>query len=237
MGSEPQQTIVKSWGWVRAVGRGLLSAVFPARCVGCDRVLVAGRVGRDGVCAGCEALIPWLGHAVGTGHIVAPRWERLTAVCRFEGPMMSAIHGLKYEGRTDRARALATLLWQSVTANGPYDVIVAVPLAADRLRERGYNQSQLLAQAVAGEARVRAPVDWVRRVRGTPSQVGLEAAARLANVRGAFAVTPRGAAGFRDRRVLLIDDVLTTGATLHECARAIHHAHPARLDAAVIAVA
>ncbi|MBI4238484.1 MAG: ComF family protein [Deltaproteobacteria bacterium] len=237
MPTESHQTFKKNEWWGRAWVGAALAAVFPRRCVGCDRVLGAGSDGEAGICAGCAVVVPWVMGPVGTAWVPNLRWERLTAVCRFEGPLVAAIHGLKYERRTDRARALSALLWQSVAARCPYDVVLAVPLAADRLRERGYNQSQLLAKGVARRFGVRAPVDWVRRVRATRPQVGLEAGARLDNVRGAFAMTPRGAAGTRDRRVLLIDDVLTTGATLHECARVLHRAGAVRLDVAVIAVA
>ena len=126
------------------------------------------------------------------------------------------------------ARAGAPLLQDA-------ELLVPVPLHRARLRARGYNQSALLARAVARLADRPAGLDVLRRIRATRSLQGQSAAARAAAVAGAFAVTPRRRGALAGRRVLLIDDVLTSGATADGCARALLAAGAARVDLLVAA--
>lgn len=151
-----------------------------------------------------------------------PAFESAVSLYAFEGPVREAVHLLKYGRRTMLAPALGALL---AGGAGPSvrgaDLVVPVPLQLRRLRQRGFNQSLLLARALS--ERLGAPIDArvLRRVRGTRPQVGLHASQRAENVRGAFIVSGRGLEG---RDVLLVDDVYTTGATARECAAALARA-------------
>lgn len=152
----------------------------------------------------------------------------------YAGWVSTAMRRFKYGDERSRARHLASLMVPMLAALGPFDAIVPVPLHARKLRDRGYNQSELLARAIGAEIDV--PVRAVLiRVRDTPSQVTLARDERLANLAGAFALDPawRPAPG---QRFLLIDDVRTTGATLNACARELARSGPRQVTAATLAL-
>lgn len=151
----------------------------------------------------------------------------------FEGVLREALHQLKYRGRTVLAEPLGDLMaayWIQHPLSA--DVVVPVPLHAARLRERGYNQAALLARALA--RRVGLPLDerTLIRQRATASQVDLDVSRRKENVRGAFCCSDRTLAG---RRVLLVDDVCTTGATLEACAVALYEGGARSVQALTLA--
>jgi competence protein ComFC len=143
----------------------------------------------------------------------------------YDGPLRAAIHELKYRGRRRVAGRLAeTLLAEPRTRAllSPEVVIVPVPLHPRRRRERGFNQAELLAAELGRRLGLPVrPTALVRRL-DTPSQTGLSAADRRKNVKDAFAVRRR--AQVAGRVVVLVDDVVTTGATVHACARALQQA-------------
>lgn len=221
----------------------LLDALYPPRCAGCDTVCPEVRRARP-LCPACDAGTQWLRHAVGSAHFPEPAWSGVAAICRFEGPMSAALHRLKYQRRADLAVPLGDLLADaplaSVSKAGqavhPADLVVPVPLTARRLRARGYNQALLLARRAAKTWGLPVVPDALQRADGTP-QVGLDAKTRLANVRGAFSVHAKRRHHVRDRRILLIDDVMTTGATLDACARTLRRAGAADVQALVLACA
>jgi len=170
------------------------------------------------LCGACEARPP------------AYDWGR--AAARYEGPLREALHALKFGGRRALARPLADLLVEQCGAALPADaVVVPVPLGRDRERARGFNQAALIAGRAAKRLGLGLERRWLARVRATSPQSELAAAERSANVRGAFRASPE----VRGRHVLLVDDVMTTGATLAECARAVAAAGAARVG--VLAVA
>lgn len=140
---------------------------------------------------------------------------------------------MKYGRDVSLAPLLARYLVERLPLPVDHDVIVPVPLHRERLRWRGFNQAVPLARAL-GAAGDR-PVDpfALVRSRATPPQVGLDAGSRRRNVRGAFVV--RSADRIRGRRVLLVDDVMTTGATIDACARALRAAGARQVDALVLA--
>ena len=163
----------------------------------------------------------------------------------YAGKLRAAILQLKFRGRERLGRKLGELLvppWQSVEefrrAESP--LLVPVPLHPSRQRERGFNQAALLTQGLSrrlrrdGAARVpRVDTRCLRRIRATAAQTGLSVQARHENVRGVFAVT--SPEQVRDRVVVLVDDVMTTGATLSACARALKAAGPVRVLALTLA--
>jgi ComF family protein len=205
----------------------LLDLLFPPRCVSCHR---AG----GSLCARCmDSIQPILPpYCQRCGHPLICQAEpcfhcrlhplhlsQIRAVAFHEGALREAVLALKYNHRRDVAAPLADLLQQHIKQNPlEFELITAVPLHRERERERGYNQAELLAKELAPRAGVPY-VTGLKRTRPTQDQIGLSLAARHENVRGAFEAD---AERFRNRRVLLVDDVCTTGATLDACGLALH---------------
>jgi len=206
--------------WVRVAERGardLAHFVWPQRCAGCGEPPASGHV----LCATCLAAIPRL-HlplcvrclAREAADPLCPRHPGFTVwpAWTYDEHAARAIEAFKYAGRTDLARSFAAELTRVLPAAPRVDLVTAVPLHPARERERGYNQSTLLAAELARRAGIPHLPGALRRVRATAAQARLGPAARRANLRGAFAASePSSLAG---RRVLLVDDVVTTGATL-----------------------
>lgn len=174
----------------------------------------------------CSACVPTIERS--------DRGSEPLAFALFGGAMAVAIRRLKYEGRSDLAYPLGELLralCREVEVEA--DVVVPVPLHPRRLVERGFNQAALLARAVARETGARLEPRVLVRVVDTPRQAELRREERLHNVAQAFAILkPSSVAG---RRVLLVDDVSTTGATLEACRRALASARPASTRGIVLA--
>ena len=149
--------------------------------------------------------------------------------------MRTALHAFKYDQATALSADLVTLLQACVSthfADVAFDAVTFVPLYPTRERDRTYNQARLLAEGVAERLDVPLLARGLRRVRPTPSQTNLNAAARRANVKGAFeALEPQWLEG---RCVLLLDDVMTTGATLNECAGVLKRAGAAAVYVATV---
>ncbi len=204
--------------------RSLLDLLFPPGCVICRRP-------GEWLCATCcshiEPIRPPLCDRCGRPlrHGECPHCREfplvidgLRAVAFFEGVMREAIHSFKYRQRPQLAVPFGTLLHNYIREfSMPFDVIVPVPLHRRRERSRGYNQSMLLAREVAARQKLCLWYNVLERTRDTPPQVELDAPARKQNVHGAFAATDRVAGA----RVLLIDDVCTTGATMDACSAAL----------------
>lgn len=184
--------------------RALFDLLAPPRCAGCDLELLRDE---EGFCGGCRLLLEPTGHG--------------PAAYVFGGPLADAIRAVKYGGRTEHVAALAALLRAPCLAHaGRVDAVVPVPLHPHRLRERGFDHVSLLGSRVARTLGLPLQARRLCRTRATPPQAGLDAAARARNVEGAFRARPDPARP----RLLLIDDVRTTGATLDAAARALRHA-------------
>ena len=150
------------------------------------------------------------------------RIDCIRSVFHFEGTLRDAVHRFKYDGLSVLATPLGELMAAYLMEHPlPADVLVPVPLHPARVRDRGYNQSALLTQAMAGDGSVPVDAHSLVRRRSTVPQVGLKAGERLQNVAGAFGCSGDALAG---RDVLVIDDVCTTGATLEACAIALREA-------------
>jgi ComF family protein len=223
-------------GAYRAIVRALGDLLSPLACAACDEPLEASALALErAFCDRCELALSECDPAeCATCGLPAPehglcrscrvRLRPLTAAhCTFlyEGPLADALHRLKYRGRDElmgrvAERWAATLpLPRNLLLDRP--LIVPVPLHPRRLRERGFDQAWILARALARRTGLEAASRLLMRVRDTRAQVGLGREERQANVAGAFAADPRVAG----RTVLLVDDVLTTGATLHAAAEAL----------------
>jgi ComF family protein len=154
-----------------------------------------------------------------------PVYKAAGAPYVYDGPLMTAIHRFKYGGKSYLADSLGPLLseFAKTWVNKPDGFLtVPVPLHKKRLRERGFNQSLLLAKHVAGELHTELDFLSLRRIRYTLPQTGLGREERRKNVRGAFMIENPGA--LKDKPILLVDDVATTGNTLNECSRVLKKA-------------
>jgi ComF family protein len=204
---------------LRVLAAWLVDLLAPPACAACDA-----RLRRRAVfCGACaHAVVP----AGGSSDPIA--------FALFGGPVAAALRRLKYAGRADLAAPLGHLARRAAHAARPrVDLVIPVPLHPARLAERGYNQAALLGAEVARDLEVPMAPRALARTRHTPQQARLDRAARLRNVAGAFRV--RAPAAVRGKRVLLVDDVSTTGATLAACAAALREAGAAEVTALVVA--
>ena len=214
------------WDSLRFLKRGAVEFFFPAHCVGCGRegVFLCTSCRRlllpllPPMCEKCSGSLSWEGRCPN-----CQRWQLqidgIRSAFRFEGVLREAILQLKYRHTKALAPTLGQLLAEHLSAKPvPVDVIVPVPLHWRRFRERGYNQSALLARELGGLIDKPVVETTLERVRPTTAQTKATAELRRNNVMGAFACRDQR---LRLKHILLIDDVATTGATLDSCALAL----------------
>ena len=236
----------------RATGR-FIDLILPPRCLGCGAGLAEG-IGGGALCANCwsgiEFLSPPLCQRCGypfefelgpdsvcpACRTTPPVFDRARAVLRYDAGSRSMLLSFKHADRTELTPAFARWLVRAgAELLAEADAVAPVPLHWTRLFARRYNQAALLAQSAARLAgRPFRPGVLVRRRRTAPQSSGR--AARARNVAGAFAVPPAQRPFVEDRRILLVDDVRTTGATLEACARALKAAGASGVDVLTLAM-
>lgn len=203
--------------------------LLPPRCGGCRTVgswlcrRCRDRIRRleEPLCRRCGAELPSVRDHCGCRNRLKSL-SRVRSAALYEGPIEKAIHRFKYQGWRRLASPLAVLMAERVVVEGlAASHVLAVPLHRDRMRMRGYNQAELLADELRKRLALTAPHGELVRVRATPPQVGHDRRWRLQNVQGAFLW--RGDA-LDGKSILLIDDVTTTGATLDACASSLREA-------------
>lgn len=230
----------------------LLDILFPPLCHLCRQFIRA--AGPVHICADCLSDIipidsplcmvcgiPFLteggsDHLCGVCRTAYPPFASARAAFRFDGSVRELIHRFKYNRKVQLRRPLGILTAGSLgafAAETCADLLVPVPLHVRRLRERGYNQAVLLGEVLAKEWRLPLSRDNLCRIRWTEPQINLPAAERMSNVKGAFAVSrPEKLKG---RRVILVDDVMTTGSTVTECAGVLRRAGAEEVFAVTVA--
>ena len=237
---------------LRAAAGAAIDLVFPPGCLACRKATCAG----DALCPECWRAMRFIERPfcerLGTPFAVdlgaegllspeaiaqPPVFTRARAVAHFDdGPARRLVHRLKYSDRLELAKAMGA--WMSRAGDElltEADVLVPVPLHRRRLVTRRFNQSVLLADAVSRRCGVPVAVDVLRRGKATPPQVGLTRTQRALNVQGAFHVPDEMRIAVDDRAVVLVDDVLTSGATVNAAARALLRGGARRVDVLVFA--
>lgn len=165
-----------------------------------------------------------------------PAFERARAAARYSEVARELVHLLKYGDRLDLARPLGRWMARAgADVLDDADALLPVPLHWMRLWQRRFNQSAMLARAVSASSGVPVLDHVLARTRGTPPQVGLAKAERARNVQGAFSVTKSARAEVKGRKLVIIDDVLTSGATANACANALRRVGAGRVDVLVLA--
>lgn len=229
---------------LRALGAFAGEVLFPGRCGACGAA-----EGEDGLCPACRAAA--VSVRARCGRCGAEVWRRGGGACRacagrdlgvartvvvgpYERTLRLLVRRLKYGGRASLARPLGALLAARVAAARlGADVLVPVPLDPGRERRRGFNQAELIAREIAWRTGLPVAARALARVKPTPALYGRSVAERFEVVGDAFAVAEP--ARIRGRRVLIVDDVLTTGATLSACAEACRKAGAVEIFAACVA--
>jgi ComF family protein len=235
---------------LRGLPQLALNAVLPPRCLACGTLVE--RAGA--LCGACWSEVAFLTpphcaccgfpfeYDLGAQALCGactrdpPPYQRARAVMRYNEASRQLILAFKHGDRTEGAPAFGAWLARAGTdLIAEADLIAPVPLHRWRLLSRRYNQAALLAHALGRETGLPVHTELLLRRRHTPSQGRLSVTARRRNVAGAFAVAPRGTAVLAGRHVLLVDDVLTTGATVAACARALQRGGAAAVSVLVLA--
>ncbi|MDD5932637.1 MAG: phosphoribosyltransferase family protein [Oscillospiraceae bacterium] len=193
----------------------LLDLLFPPKCPFCGRITE-----KNGICPACERELPW---TVGREALREGDGLRCAAPLWYEGLAREGLLRFKFRGGAS-AGALGALVARCAAEelSGEFDTVTWVPVSRKRLRKRGFDQARLLAREAARLWDTE-PVELLVKIRDNPPQSGIrERAARRANVLGVYRMAPGAVAA--GRRILLIDDICTTGETLRECARVLKDA-------------
>ncbi|MCH9806189.1 MAG: ComF family protein [Alphaproteobacteria bacterium] len=236
---------------LRSAATWLTDLLTPPVCLACSEPIQS----RDALCPGCWSEVDFirpplcdklgirLPYATGDTMISAaaaarpPAYSRARAVAHYEGTMRKLIHDLKFHDRHDVRRLMgAWLATSGCELIADADVLVPVPLSRTRLLSRRFNQSAILALEVSGLTGLKVRTQGLTRTRRTPTQVGLTRDQRRENVRGAFQVPPKERPQIAGKRVLLIDDIITTGATAEACTKALYSADAANVDIVALAI-
>ena len=228
-----------------------LDLLFPPLCHVC-RTFITG-AGALHICPACHERMPGIcsplcavcgipffdagaDHVCGSCSLHRPAFDEARAALAYEGASRDLIHAFKYRNKTHLRRPLALMtierLAEFICSRRP-DLVMPVPLHRKKLSDRGFNQAVLVGELLSRHFRVPLERHNLRRIRWTEPQINLAAAVRRANVRGAFSVhDPDRVSG---RRIMLVDDVLTTGSTVEECARTLRAAGAARVTVVTVA--
>ena len=253
---EPPPATGRLSGWLREGANAALDLVYPPHCAACNEPLPP--EGNKALCRICAEKIRWIGPdrclrcgaAVGLGsgavddctscRTYPPAFVKAScAVAHYAaGPLRDLILALKFNGKLHVAAVFGALLAQRIGGTGlvtPDTLVVPTPLTRAASLQRGFNQAEEVAAWVARALKLRLEPRLLTKVRGTPPQATLSDERRRMNLKGAFACAPRHARRCKNARVLLIDDVITTGSTVSECARTLVQAGVVEVRAAAVA--
>lgn len=226
---------------LKDLGRGLLQLFFPRLCLGCKRALIQAE---EALCFNCETYLSYTESQQGSENEATLRlagrvpFLHAMALANFanDSLIQHLVHQLKYQGRREAASFLGRELGRTLKSlDWNIDALVPVPLYKSKALKRGFNQSELLCQAVAEVLGVPVIDGCLVRIRNTETQTRKTREQRLENVAGAFRVIDEKK--LEGKHVLLIDDVLTTGATMEACILAMREVPGLRVSLAAIGIA
>ena len=232
------------------IGRNLGNFFLPPLCTGCSSAIDT----HENLCADCWREIDFIcapycdvlgtplpfnpgGKTVSAAALATkPIYDRARVVARYTGVMRRLVHGLKYSDRQDGWRLYGRLLSKAAAdLLDEADLLIPVPLNRRRLWSRRFNQAALLADALSHESGIKSDPMILSRNRLTVSQVGLTISQRRKNVSGAFTIKKKALKSMDGANILLVDDVITTGATVEACAETLKQAGAARVDIVALA--
>lgn len=213
----------------------IVEILFPAACPSCDAVLLEG----SGLCSECWNKIkfsspPWCnkcGDSKGVGSFsniscegcihYRKSYDKLRTGVVFDDIVRALLHKFKYNDCIMLSRLLASLAYRSASDFGDIDIIIPVPIHKSKLKKRKYNQAALLSKEIGHMLGKPYCIDLLKRVKDTVSQVGLSKKMRTKNVRKAFCVNVKRKNLILGKKILLVDDVISTGSTVDECSRCL----------------
>ncbi len=219
----------------------LINLLFPELCNGCGKLLYRGE---EQICTKCKYDLPYTDFHLYKDNLVAKQlWGRLElnaamAMLYFKKntKVQNLIHSLKYDGKTDVGLFLGKLMAQQLKKSAFYqdiDLVIPVPLHQKKLRTRGYNQSEYIANGLAEELGIVAASKNLLRKKATESQTKKTRYIRFENMQDVFEI--KNPAVLKDKHILLVDDVVTTGATLEACGNVLLNSGIKKLSIAAIA--
>lgn len=215
---------------IKDASSAFLNLVFPLYCQICKRPLDFRN--RRFLCDACWIAIPKISKDITfESEIENCFFDDAWSVCWYDGVIKECIHLFKYNKKIFLGAPFRELMIDFIKGQIPIDefgLIVGVPLHYTRKKERGFNQAQILALAISKHFNIPISKNNLIRTRPTPSQIELDKQQRLSNVKGAFIVKKKDE--FKDKKILLIDDVFTTGSTLNECSKALKKAGAASIS-------
>jgi ComF family protein len=237
-------------GALRKAAAAIADVLVPPLCLSCHGRLST----NDALCPACWSGIDFIraplcdclglpmpydtgGRMVSAAAADPPAYDRARAVARFEGVMRTLVHDLKFHDRHDARRLFGRwLAGAGAELRADADALIPVPLTRVRPLSRRFNQSAILAHEVARRTGIKVEPLVLLRVRASKPQMGLSREQRRQNVAGAFAVAAGRKVAIAGAKLILVDDVITTGATAGACARALKRAGAARVDVLALAL-
>ncbi|MBU4484949.1 ComF family protein, partial [bacterium] len=209
-------------------GFSFLDIIYPKRCASCESIVLSS----DTFCKNCEGLLNPFDNYSFKLPLKPTYFDKAYSIYPFEGPMLNILHKFKYNRRVDLCKSLIDEVLKKLDLT--YDFIIPVPMDRFRLIQRGYNQSLLLARALSSRTGVPMLINTLIK-KHIKRQVGMSREGRLKNISGNIYVNPKYFEKIDGSKVLVLDDVVTTGATLNECAKVLKGANAALVDIFAIA--
>lgn len=228
---------------IRTLSRILLDFVLPPSCLSCQNLL---QPGERHLCSSCWSAIPRIDESLPlyretrTKLLSSGEVDELISPFVFEkeGTFQSLVHALKYSGFVSVGLLLGNRVGEEMNSGGiEADALIPIPLHRARKRERGYNQAELIAEGISEKTGIPVRANLLTRVKNTKSQTKLSLEERAENMSEAFTVPPRAAGSLQDSRCVVVDDVITTGATIVSAATALKSAGARSVFAAAAALA
>jgi len=226
------------FAFLKRLGALLLNLIFPPRCIFCENLMPADT--RINICKSCADTIPLSNSYMylktdKTEYANTDACDVFLWVYQYSGAVKAAIRRYKFHNKPSYFRTFSQILAYEIKNKldiENIEMILCVPLHKQRERMRGYNQARLLSRAVSRELNIPDKSNLLVRVKNTKPQSLLGKEQRSENIKGAFRVVNENE--IKGKKILLIDDILTTGATLNECARVLKEAGAIQVNAAVI---